>query len=79
MSVHRLTPCVLAVVGVYTAYKPYLSKDEEIIKQLQKVKVSERRQQNVYVRLHLQAFATFSRFIYIKRHIYKLLLLTLCF
>lgn len=28
--------CVF-ITGVYTAYKPYLSKDEEIIKQLQKV------------------------------------------
>lgn len=26
--------------GVYTAYKPYLNKDEEIIKQLQKVSSS---------------------------------------
>lgn len=29
--------CVCSV-GVYTAYKPYLNKDEEIIKQLQKVR-----------------------------------------
>lgn len=29
--------CVRAA-GVYTAYKPYLGKDEEIIKQLQKVR-----------------------------------------
>lgn len=28
------------VSGVYTAYKPFLNKDEDIIKQLQKVSVS---------------------------------------
>lgn len=36
----RLVPCCwfdVCVAGVYTAYKPYLNKDEEIIKQLQKV------------------------------------------
>lgn len=30
--------CVCVCAGVYTAYKPYLSRDEEIIKQLQKVR-----------------------------------------
>lgn len=30
-------PCVCCCAGVYTAYKPYLNRDEDIIKQLQKV------------------------------------------
>lgn len=30
-------PYFLYFLGVYTSYKPYLSRDEEIIKQLQKV------------------------------------------
>lgn len=34
---HLCIVCV-CVAGVYTAYKPYLNKDEEIIKQLQKVR-----------------------------------------